>query len=186
MKYVRNFFFTFIMLFTVCCSSIYGVSYDYDRNADFARLRTYDWLTMPVAGASDAEEKIDTISIRRIKSAVNNNLESKGLKFSPERPDFLIALHLRTKERLRSTTYGGPYFYPYYGYAPYWVTSTIRQYEEGTLVLDFIDSESKQLIWRGSAKSDLDAVTTPEKKERVIREAVEKILDNFPPPSQPE
>jgi hypothetical protein len=186
MKTVRNFLLLSIIVLTACCSSIYGVSYDYDRNTDFSHLKTYDWLPMPVTDVYDEKEQIDTISIKRIKAATNNKLEAKGLEISSENPDFLIAVYLRTKERLRSITYGGPYVYSYYGYGPYGVTSTIRQYEEGTLLLDFVDTKSKQLIWRGSGKSDLDSVTTPEKRERVITEAVQKILDNFPPPTQPE
>ena len=37
----------YIMVLTVSCSSIHDVSYDYDRQADLASLRTYYWLAMP-------------------------------------------------------------------------------------------------------------------------------------------
>jgi hypothetical protein len=57
------------------------------------------------------------------------------------------------------------------------------QYEEGSLILDFVDPQTKQLIWRGSAKAEVDDVKTPEKREALIDEAVQKILKNFPPPS---
>ncbi len=166
-----------LMVLTVGCSPIYGVSYDYNENANFAHMKTYDWLAI--------KETIDSISLRRIRNAVHHQLESKGMEVSSENPDFLIAVYLRSKERLTVVDYGGPQVYPYYGYGPYWGTPTIRQYEEGTLLLDFVDAKSNQLIWRGSAKADLDSATTPEKRERIINEAVEKILENFPPPPSP-
>ncbi len=171
-----------LVVLTVGCSPIYGVSYDYSENANFARMRTYDWLATSV---NEKKETIDIISLRRIRNALQHQLESKGMEVSSENPDFFIAIYLRSKERLTVVNYGGPQVYPYYGYGAYWGTPTIRQYEEGTLLLDFVDAKSSQLIWRGSAKSDLDSATTPEKREKIINEAVEKILENFPPPVSP-
>jgi len=42
--------------------------------------------------------------------------------------------------------------------------------------------KSKNLIWRGSAKAQTNTVKTPEKREKLITEAVQKILEKFPPP----
>ena len=57
------------------------------------------------------------------------------------------------------------------------------QYEEGSLILDFVDAKSKKLIWRGSAKAQIDNVDTPEKSEKLINEAVKEILKEYPPSS---
>ncbi len=59
----------FLMAITVSCSSIYGVSHDYDEKADFSQLKTYDWLAIP--------EKVDInqLDVERLKTAVNNQLE---------------------------------------------------------------------------------------------------------------
>ena len=56
--------------------------------------------------------------------------------------------------------------------------------EEGTLILDFVDTRSKKMIWRGSANADVSDATTPEKREKIIDDAVENILKYFPPPSK--
>ena len=180
---IRKVYSLSLIVLVVSCSAIYGVSYDYDKNVDFSRLKSYHWFPMTVNNLSEKSETIDSISLKRIRNAVHNHLDPKGLRASERNPDFLIAVYLRTKERLSVRNYGGPYVYPYYDYGPYWGTPTIRQYEEGTLLLDFVDTESKQLIWRGSAKSDLESVTTPQEREELINEAVQRILENFPPPS---
>jgi len=49
--------------------------------------------------------------------------------------------------------------------------------------LDFVDAESKKMIWRGVAKAEVDDQSTPDEKEKLIKEAVQKILENFPPPA---
>ena len=117
------------MVLTVGCSSIYGVSYDYNEDTNFAHLRTYGWLAVTMNDVNEEMENIDSINLRRIRDAVSDQLVSKGLNLSSDKPDFLIAVYLRTKERLIVTNYGAPYAYPYDGYGPYWSMPTIRQYE---------------------------------------------------------
>ena len=53
---------------------------------------------------------------------------------------------------------------------------------------DFIEwiedklSKSKNLIWMGAAKADIYGTLTPDRREQIINQAVQKILENFPPP----
>ena len=70
----------------------------------------------------------------------------------------------------------GPYpYYREYGGV------TVTKYEEGTLILDFVDPALNEVIWQGSAKSVVDDSMDTEKREKHINDAVQKILDNFPP-----
>jgi hypothetical protein len=57
----------------------------------------------------------------------------------------------------------------------------IRQYEEGTLVIDFVDAASRKLVWRGTGSGALESEPTPEETTRGIDRAVAKILEQFPP-----
>ena len=61
-------------------------------------------------------------------------------------------------------------------------TTTVNEYKEGTLVLDMYDSNSRQLLWRGTATDTLS--DKPEKNEKKLNKAVEKMFDKFPPESQ--
>ena len=179
MKALCTFIIVCLMALTISCSPIYSVKYDYDTKTDFASLKTYDWLPIP------AKADIDKLNIERIKNAVNSQMTAKGLRKSPDNPDFLIASHVGSKEKVRVADWG-------YGYGPYggywgghWGPRggvSAYQYEEGSLILDFVEPKSKKLIWRGSAKAQTDNVKTPEKREKLIAEAVQKILEKFPPP----
>ncbi|MGO2563293.1 MAG: DUF4136 domain-containing protein, partial [Pseudoalteromonas nigrifaciens] len=56
-----------------------------------------------------------------------------------------------------------------------------REYEVGTLVIDIIDRESNQLVWRGAEDGRLKKNQSPEQRELSVRKTVAKILNNFPP-----
>ena len=57
----------------------------------------------------------------------------------------------------------------------------VYQYEEGTFILDFVDPESMELIWRGIAQGELRNYSSPVKRYERIDEVVQKVLSNFPP-----
>jgi hypothetical protein len=116
---------------------------------------------------------IDSLIVERVKKAVNAELQAKGFIMSSNNPDFLISEHLGKKDKVEVTSYGY--------YAPRSVT---YEYEEGSLMLDFVDAKSKKMIWRGVAKAVVDNIDTPEIKEQLINEAAQNILKNFPPKSK--
>jgi len=49
------------------------------------------------------------------------------------------------------------------------------------LDLSMYDPVAKQLVWRGSASKTLDPKAKPEKKQKNINKAVEKLLKKYPP-----
>ncbi len=177
MKTIHEFFILFLMGFVVSCSTIYGVQYDYDKQADFESLKTYDWMTVP------EKANINSLNVERVKKAVNAELQAKGLMMTSNNPDFLIAEHLGKKDKVQVTNWGYDYnrFDRYWGEYPGPVGVSIQEYEEGSLILDFVDAKSKKMIWRGIAKAVVNNVDTLEKKEKLINEAVHEILKNFPP-----
>jgi len=51
----------------------------------------------------------------------------------------------------------------------------------GQLDLSMYDPAAKQLVWRGTASKTLDPKAKPEKKQKNINKAVEKLLKKYPP-----
>ena len=60
-------------------------------------------------------------------------------------------------------------------------SNPVRQYEEGTLVIDFIDGGTRKLVWRGSGSKALSRNPTPEDTTRTVDQATHEILKQFPP-----
>jgi hypothetical protein len=154
----------------VGCSS-YRVSQDYDTGADLAALRAYDWIRATEEAPQSAEEAMErnTLIDTRVKDAVNAQLAAKGLRRDPKSPDFLIAYQISTKDKVRVKNY------------TFVSDKRLQTYEEGTLVLDFLAPNGKDLLWRGVAQRTLDRNPTPEKTDKRINGAVEEILKGFPP-----
>lgn len=173
MKTLKIFFVLLIMFLKISCSTI-SVNYDYNPTADFSSLKTYNWIPIPTAA------NIDRINVDRMRNAVNTQLEAKGLEMKSDNPDFLIATHIAKKEKIDIESWGYNYGY----YSPGGSGVSTFYYEEGTIILDFVDPKTKDVLWRGTAKGEVDDAATPEKKEKRINEAIQKMLENFPPPSK--
>jgi hypothetical protein len=58
-------------------------------------------------------------------------------------------------------------------------TTTESTYKVGTLVVDLFDSNTKKLIWRGSASAALS--NKSDKNIKNLDKGVEKMFDHFPP-----
>ncbi|MCP4260875.1 MAG: DUF4136 domain-containing protein [Planctomycetes bacterium] len=153
------------------CSAI-TVEYDYDTDADFTNLNSFDWLTTP----EKAQE--NELIVKRVKNAVNNELAAKGFRKVSESPDLLIAIYIGRQLKRDYFDSGQSYSQ----YSPYRTRGTIStyEYEEGTLTLDFVNAGTKELILRGTAKAVINPAITPEEREKRINEAVSKILEKFP------
>ena len=156
-----------LIVLIISCSTVYHVTDDYDRGTDFTKLKTYGWLPLkPEDQTSESNEE-------RIQTAVNNQLGSKGYKLVSKNPDFSIVAKVGTKD-------GYWYGSGYYGYR------YAHKIKAGTLLLDFVIPREYRLIWRGEAAAVLDESYSSEKLEKLVSEAVEKILKEFPPPSSQE
>ena len=81
--------------------------------------------------------------------------------------------------------YGGRYFRPYYGsyygYPGAGYAGRVSEYLEGTLVLDITDVRTEEVIFRGRATKSLDSNPSPKQVRKYVTEAVDEILEDFPP-----
>ncbi|ADV81230.1 DUF4136 domain-containing protein [Terriglobus saanensis] len=58
-------------------------------------------------------------------------------------------------------------------------TTIVEQIPVGTLIVDLFDSQSKQLVFRGTAQSELSK--NPDKNTDKLYKAVDKMFKKFPP-----
>jgi len=170
--------FTGVVLFA-SCSSI-SVNQDYDPAYDFSKLKTYGFI--PIT----EEAGIDQINATRLGDAIKANLTAKGYTLS-ENADFGIALFFTkdTKTSIQSTGgYGYGYGYGYRGYGGMGGSTYVTQYDEGTLVIDFVDMAKQELVWRGVGTGALSDSPSVEERTENINNAVNQILAQFPPQSR--
>jgi hypothetical protein len=167
-----------ILLFS--CGSSIKVGYDFNTKENFAGYKTFNFMEHP------QNLQMREYVLSRIKHAITNELNQKGLKMSEEKPDLLIAIHTQVNTKVNISSWG----YNYAPYVVYWGSYgyygdygiTARQYNKGTLVVDLVEPKTKEMIWRGVAESALPETPRSEQLDKVISKAVEKMMKNYPPP----
>jgi hypothetical protein len=160
-------------LYLTGCSTI-SVNQDYDPGYDFSKLKTFGFLPIP----DDAG--IDQINATRLSNAIKANLTAKEYTLS-DKADFGVAVFFSKKTKTNVQSYG--YGYGNWGRPAMYGTRgvDVTQYDEGTLVIDFIDMAENKLVWRGIGTGTLSQTTGVEERTEKINNAVTKILEQFPP-----
>lgn len=164
-----------VLVATAAIAFAPDISVDYDHNVDFARLHTYSWIGVR-AGTSIWQD--------RITRAVDADLAGKGWQRVESGADVSIAAlgHVTESDTLE-TFYNGFPGWGWHGWANIGTaTTTVVPNRVGNLTLDMFQGGSKQLIWRGMASEVISS--KPDKNDKKLNEAVEKLLKHFPPPSK--
>ncbi len=172
------------LLIAGSCAPYITVSQDYDRRADFAGYKTYDWMPRPDKMPRSAWAALESNPLleKRIKDISEETLAARGLTKAASNPDLLINFYVGFNDRIDITNWG--YFYgPFWGY--YWPglgPYDAYTYQEGTLVLDFVDAKKNEMVWRGVGEEDLftvDQATTISEED--VRRILTKMLGQYPP-----
>ena len=158
---------------------------DYDPSVDFSVLTTYAWIPRPPTGDGDPNTDERSLLAQRVVAAANDALQAKGMiEVALDEASVLVTWHMlvRAHWRVNTTSYGYTSFNRW-GQPPHPTTSTtsVRQYDRGTLMIDLVDPVRDVLIWRGTATSRVRDARTPEEREREVRASVDAILAQFPP-----
>lgn len=77
--------------------------------------------------------------------------KGKKKKAATERADFLVRYHAALDRKIDGSTIDR-YYGPRLG-GPAVSETVVREYDEGTLLLDMVDRQTGRLLWRGSAQA---------------------------------
>jgi hypothetical protein len=168
-----------LLLFTALGSlNAWGqkVSVDFDKEANFTAYKTYAWTQ----GTSVQNPLMD----QRITNGVDKQLATKGLQKvdASANPDLVVLYHgaVGTETQLNTMNTGG-YGWGYRRAGGMGMsTTTVDEIPVGHLTVDIGDAKTKKLLWMGNASDTLS--DKPEKNEKKINNALEKMFKKFPPP----
>jgi hypothetical protein len=167
------------LIFSVIPAFTQSVKSDFDTTYDFSKWKTYDFVP-------DQTQKTflqNSLNEKRIKTEAESQLNANGfVKATTGKPDFLISPTIagRPVTTMESRSLppvvmptgrrGGP------GTTiPGATVPVSRRSFEATVMLDFLDPATNQLIWRGLATDSID----PAKPEKLIKKGVEKVIKQF-------
>ena len=149
---------------------------DYDHSASFGKYHTY---------SLDADSTgLKPTTAAALQQALRSSLAAHRLKeTSTGRADLYIVPIVFTRQKLNVMPSGGYTYWPSrygrYGVGAMRMTvnADVTQYTEGSLVIDFVDSKTHKLVFRGLGQA---AVGTTERNAAAIQAAVNKIVAAYP------
>jgi uncharacterized protein DUF4136 len=159
------------------------VRYNFDKQADFSKFKTYKWVVL-----KDATKPNDLLD-KQIKAAVDTELAAKGLtKVEDDSANLYVGYQAGIGQEKEFTSYNSGW-----GYGPGWgggwygaggtgiTTGQTNTVYVGQLVVDMYDSAQHDLVWRGLATKTIDTDAKPEKQQKNLTKTVNKLMKNFPP-----
>lgn len=171
------------------------VSTSKTASVDLDKYDTFAYL--PNSNVNAEELRLDSGEVSRaVIEAVNTNLRQEGYNLDRQNPDLLVLISTDTDTEVTTTTdpvyatypytpgmttvspFYNDYYYP--GYAGYnnivGYDIDTYAYEEGTVVINLVDRETRNTVWKGVASETLGEQTST----RGIRDLVNDIFEEYP------
>jgi Domain of unknown function (DUF4136) len=173
---------TFALFGLLFCSSLsllaVSISTDYDHSANFSQYKTYSWLKVQAG---------DSLWADRIQQDVDTQLAAKGWTKVESNGNASITAFRSTKEQPTMETFydglGGGWGWRgrggFGGGGMGMSTTTTENTKVGTTVVDIFDSQTKQLLWRGTESADLGG--NADKNTKNLAKNMADLFKRFPP-----
>lgn len=165
-----------ITLLSSC--SFLNISIDYDPTQDFSKYKTYRWARIKERDPNDILSK-NIMLRKRVQVAVDKILNEKGFtKLDKGKPDFIIFIYAGVQQRM-NVYHHERYYCRWWG--PYGGYTSVSHYKQGTLVVDIVDTEEKELSWRGIASDIVKKYSDPDELQKYLDYLISAMLEDFPP-----
>jgi hypothetical protein len=149
-----------------------------DSQANFAAFQTYGWQAAPQVNGQDAPLQLLDQNIR---AAIAAEMQKRGYAESATNPDLTIAYETASAQKIENSPvrvgvgvggWGGS------GGGSIGVSSaSVRNYQEGTLVIHAIDSERNAEVWQGSISGKMNKGGI---EQAAVQRAVAAAMTDFP------
>ena len=165
------------------CSTTYTPETDKSSSYNFAAVESYH-----VIGDQKLKNPMfSDIDRNRLEMAIDEQMQQKGkLEVNQSNADVLISYFIVTKDKVKvNTSYSGSYYgagcyrcgYTYGGGVTHVHT---RDYVEGTLVVDIIDNESKESVYRSVLTKPMESFDNPQERNQAINKVVSDMMRPLP------
>ena len=137
-----------------------SVHVKHDKTADFSAFKTYAMGAVTVTGDADPQ------MVKRVVSAVDNQMSAIGFRKVEKDPDILVAT-----QHWRGVQY------------PFWWNNQFSEMELryiifATVGVEMIDARTRKVVFRGTAEDHVSL--KPYRNEKKANEAVAEIFEESP------
>jgi hypothetical protein len=174
-----------LTLILLSAPAVWGqkISTGYDKTADFSQFKTYAWVERHTPAT-------DPVLAAVIVADIDNELAKKGLHKTESNPDLLVNCYggLGSESAFAAedpgyTALGGAALPGTSMWGGSVSSAAVMQVVPGMLVVDLVDTHQKHLVWRATAKANLDY----DKRSKLFdqaNKAVVAIFQKYPPESR--
>lgn len=157
-------------------------SHEFDATADFASYQAWRWQAPDYAKGDVSDPILDSELLgKRVEAAVDATLETRGFTRNAGKPDFVVTYHTSKDLELYDS---GPSFSiglhqgwsRFHTGVMYDTRPTMSK--RGVLIIDIIDADSDELVWRGWRELPLSQSNFDTEQ---VNRSVREILSAFPP-----
>lgn len=160
-----------------------GADFAYDPTRDLRALRTYAFAQDPEALLKQKGQKytINPFVQRQAQREVRYALADMGFTQAPaNEADFLVSVHGGSTSTTWYSFNAQLVILPYGDYFEDWrgagMNIRAHTYQDGTLIIDFIDARTGKLIWHGWTT---EPIPPGEDDDEIMKKAVRKVLSQF-------
>lgn len=150
-----------------------------DKKATFSQYKTYQWA--PIKNA----QQLDELTAEQLVGTLEVGLAKKGLaKSKSDTADLYIGYQIASASGKGShvNQYSiGESYDSAAGVTSASGGASATTVHSGELTLLMFDAASRQLVWRSTMPNAIDADAKPDKKQKHMDAAVQKLLKNYPP-----
>jgi hypothetical protein len=143
---------------------------------DVTAYRTYQWASGELGATGDPRLDNNEFFRERVQQAADAQLRFRGYeKVAAGSPDLVLHIHARVEQRIDASEIDRD------SGRCQWAECRTHVFDEGTLLIDLVDSRTNALVWRGWAERSLDGVVdNQEWMNQVIDKAVASIFGRLP------
>ncbi len=172
-----NLIFVVALLAVLAGCSTTKLQYDTRPGVNFYDIKSYSWLQKDESYPTNAKDALTQGSLwdKRIQKSVNIELITIGLQLTKEEPDVLVTYYTSVEDKTLMSEY--PSFRR--RYRGYGADVSVAQFKEGTIIVDILDRETKEILWRGIAQTRVDEDLEPKEVEKDLAKAVKKMFSKF-------
>lgn len=165
-----------VMMFLIAACTGIRVTTDYDRKADFGKYKTFNF-------AKEVDKvKLSELNRRRLKDDIRTQMEARGYQISTT-PDLLVNVFLKGTTNYSANAYttgfgGGFGYWRGWGMGSSNTWVDVNKYTEGTMFVDVIDVQKKEMLWEGIAEGIYNPRTNI--KEEQLNNVVTRLFKEYP------
>lgn len=168
---------TLITLATACSPGIRAGA-DFAPDVDFGSFATFTWDEPDTRPVGDPRLENNPFFEARLHDAMERELNARGLRVGDAGAALTVHHHATVRDHVEvyeADREAG------YTTSDYGEGTRVLQYDQGTLMIDIANAETREVIWRGWAQFDITAaLNDPELMSERIDEAVARIFEFFP------